>query len=404
VAKVPFANRRGFWKHPAQRAMPESFSTRLAHLASLQQAFARLLIDTTRRQLAEEPSRPIWVHVDGPPGHGKSSVLRQLQRQLEAQDEERVCAWVEAEPTSVHRQILSALARAAPPLRRLELRSRIVLAAAPGVLAQRYLPVSLLVLAVLLVLSDPRSLSPWGFLLAGLVAAVSVVAAWTGRQAPLRLARPALKRACRDGGGGLSIVLDDLDLAEPGEARRCLEDLRALTRDLPVAVYVGCDRDWLNQVFAPSAPLGRFFDLSITVPQHWKRLGATEAGKAPTGEMAGLEQVNPRLLLRHRLASSVLIGIYDACESGLAAEVISRWALLCLRWPRLAEFLATYPARIAHFRYEQQPPEAPPDIAGYFTNANVLRLLRNPEDKVALDEAALRSLLSTFPPRRPPVN
>lgn len=387
--------------------MPDSFSNRLATLTHLQQDFARLIVATADRQLSAEPGRPFWLHLDGPSGHGKSAVLGQLKRQFEEEGPDRVCAWLTADSGGVHRQILSTLAAAAPPLQGWEIRARIVLAAAPGVLAQRYLPVSLLVLAVLLVLSNPASLSPWGFLLAGLVAAVSVIAAWTGREAPLRLARPALRRACPSGTSRLALVLDDLDLAEPGEALRALDNLRKLTRELPIAVYVGCDRAWLSSLFASDAAagstaIGRSFDLSITVPLLWKNLAGADT-EIPFEAAAGLEQANPRLLLRHRLATEVLHRIYRSCELEVSLDDVALWTLLCLRWPGLGEFLATYPARIAHFRYEQQPPEAPPEIAAYFTNPGVIQLLRPAGDKVALEEKTLRALLAPFPTRRVPV-
>lgn len=423
LSEVRVAISRPFW-NDALSPMADSFSTRLQLLDTLQTQFAHLLAETAQEQLRAKPGQPLWIQIDGPPGHGKSAVAQRLREELDQPDGPTTCAWIHASSAdhgrpALVRQILHKLARRASPLGALGLRLRIVLAAAPGVLAQRYLPASLLVLAVLLVLSDPRSLSVWGFLLAGIVAAISVVAAWTGREAPLHLARPALRQLCQAGSPRLFILLDDLDLLPPTEALHAMDDLRTLTRDLPIGVFVACDRAWLSQALgrSQSAPaeapqpnqstgqtlLSRYFDLSITIPLRWKEAPPAEASESPTEIQPAPLGSSPSLLLRHRLGSQLLSRIYKNAGIDAPIESVSLWALLCLQWPRLAEFLATYPVRVANFRYEQQPPEAPPEIAALFNNPSVTSLLRTPDEKVALDEKTLRALLAPFPPRRPPL-
>lgn len=389
---------------------------RLTGLADRQRAVARLLHGLAGSTQPPD-ARPLYIHVDGPAGSGKTAVLGELTDLFSADEGQK---WITvsldaghlgAQPAvEIASAVFSSLRQQEGPALRLRLRESLL--RFPKVIANRTAGWLLLIILLPLVLSSRPEVIAVGIGLALLLLGAIVYAAIALPGDSLARTAAQVRKTCV--GRPLAVFLDSLDRDDAAQVENVLDTLQTLLHECTGAVFVAADRRWLltsaeetrqpyrKPLEIPGKPLGhqilaRRFDLSLSIPVNWTPSAVstpfTQADSPPVDPIDRVLDSSPRLRSRHRLAVEALGPICSRPE--LSPNQLSTWVLLALRWPLLAEFLVAHPSRISHFRYDQQPSEAPSGVGPLFIEPEIVALLRTSQQLV-LDEAALRKLCAPF--------
>lgn len=69
------------------------------------------------------------------------------------------------------------------------------------------------------------------------------------------------------------------------------------------------------------------------------------------------------------------------------------WTILTFRWPRLAEYLESYPEMIKHFLDPAGIEEVPEDLRKLFLDQNVRGVVEGKSIGTSLDEKTIKELL-----------
>ncbi|HEX8262948.1 MAG TPA: P-loop NTPase fold protein [Allosphingosinicella sp.] len=113
---------------------------------------------------------------------------------------------------------------------------------------------------------------------------------------------------------------------------------------------------------------------------------------------APLLEPNPRAMKRLVNAYGMQQATLLLAGRSAPAEALARWTILELRWPLLADFLASRPNLVERLRAplgENDLPETPPSLRGLFGDELVVAVLGPSRGRDRLSAAAIRSILGS---------